>query len=177
MGRMTRRFIIEAVMIAIYGQLLHPKRPVQYCIPYSTILELYDMKDSPEPVMPEPEDDRHVKEKIGEMIEFFENPFNKKKLERSLMAPWRESPPLPVSDTVSLVVVNATENMQYGEAFDPIETELILTSLRLQSPILTDQVEFQDRVVQHEVPVQVFDIDDFEFAVEEGAGSSDQYRV
>ena len=177
MERMTRRFIIEAVMIAIYGQLLHPKRPVQYCIPYSTILELYDMKDSPEPVMPEPEDDRHVKEKIGEMIEFFENPFNKKKVERSLMAPWRESPPLPVSDMVSLVVVNATENMQYGEAFDPIETELILTSLRLQCPILTDQVEFQDRVVQHEVPVQLFDIDDFEFAVEEGGDSSDQYRV
>lgn len=155
-------------MIAIYGQLLQPKRPVEYRIPYSTIMELYDMKDGEDPVMPEPDDDRHVKEKIGEMIAFFEDPFNKKKLERALLGPWKESPPLPINDRVTFVVVNAVENMQYGEAIDPIETELVLTSLKLQCPILSDQIEFQDKIVQNAVPVQLYDIDDFEFAVEEG---------
>jgi hypothetical protein len=92
-----------------------------------------------------------------------------------LTAPWRESPPLPINENVSFVIVNAVENMQYGELFDPIETELILTSLRLQCPILTDQIEFQDKAVQNAIPVQLFDIDDFEYAVEEGADSHDGY--
>ena len=104
---MSRRFVIEAVMIAIYGQLLLPKRPVEYRIPYTSVMELYDMKDSPDPVMPESEDDAYVKSKIGEMISYFEDPFNKKKIERALMAPWRESPPLPINENVSLVIVNA----------------------------------------------------------------------
>ena len=52
MLKMSRRFVIEAVMIAIYGQLLLPKRPVEYRIPYTTVMELYDMKDSPDPLMP-----------------------------------------------------------------------------------------------------------------------------
>ncbi|MBB6669223.1 ADP-heptose synthase [Cohnella nanjingensis] len=172
---MNRRFVIEAVMIAIYGQLLLPKRPVEYRIPYSTIMELYDMKDSPEPVMPDPDDDRHVKGKIGEMIAYFEDPFNKKKLERALMAPWKESPPLPINDRVTMIVVNAVENMQYGEMLDPIETELVLASLRLQCPVLTDHIEFQDKVVQNSIPVQVFDIDDYEFAVEEDVPASDEH--
>jgi hypothetical protein len=170
---MSRRFVIEAVMIAIYGQLLLPKRPVEYRIPYSTIMELYDMKDSTDPVMPEPEDDRHAKQKIGEMIAYFEDPFNKKKLERSLAAPWRESPPLPINENVTFVIVNAVENMQYGEIFDPIETEILLTSLRIQCPVLSDQIEFQDKVIQNGVPVQLFDIDDYEFAIEEDAEAPD----
>jgi len=165
---MSRRFVIEAVMIAIYGQLLLPKRPVEYRIPYTSVMELYDMKDSPEPVMPEADDDKYVKSKIGEMISYFEDAFNKKKIERALMAPWKESPPLPINENVSLVIVNAAENMQYGEAFDPIETEIVLLANRLQCPILTDQIEFQDKVVQNGVPVQLFDIDDFDYALEEG---------
>jgi hypothetical protein len=173
--KMSRRFVIEAVMIAIYGQLLLPKRPVEYRIPYTSVMELYDMKDSPEPVMPEPDDDAHVKGKIGEMISYFEDSFNKKKLERALMAPWRESPPLPINENVTFVIVNAAESMQYGELFDPIETEVILMSLRMQCPVITDQIEFQDKVVQNAIPVQLFDIDDFEFAVEDGLESTDQY--
>ncbi|MGG1312345.1 MULTISPECIES: hypothetical protein [Cohnella] len=172
---MVRRFVIEAVMLATYGQLLLPKRPVEYRIPYSTVMELYDMKDSPEPIMPEPADDRHVKEKIGEMIRFFEETFNRKKLERALVAPWRESPPLPINEHVTLVVVNAVENMQYGELLDPIETELVLASLRLQCPILTDQIEFQDKVIQNSIPVLLYDIDDFEFALEEDVPTTDGY--
>jgi hypothetical protein len=175
MQKMSRRFVIEAVMIAIYGQLLLPKRPVEYRIPYTSVMELYDMKDSPEPVMPEPDDDAHVKGKIGEMISYFEDSFNKKKLERALMAPWRESPPLPINENDTFVIVNAAESMQYGELFDPIETEVILMSLRMQCPVITDQIEFQDKVVQNAIPVQLFDIDDFEFAIEDGLESTDQY--
>ncbi len=46
---MPKRFAIEAVMIAIYGQLLVPARPVEYLIPYSSVLELYDFKRDQEP--------------------------------------------------------------------------------------------------------------------------------
>jgi len=163
---MKRRFVIEAVMAAIYGEIMVPNRPVEYLLPYSTVQELYDMKDNAEPVMPEPADDAHVKEKIKEMIAFFEDSFNRKKIERAFPAPWRQSPPLVVNDNVTFVIVNSIENAQYGETFDPIETELILTSLREQVPILTDQVDFLERVIDVEVPVQVFDIEDFEYALE-----------
>ncbi|WP_276357963.1 ADP-heptose synthase [Cohnella caldifontis] len=172
---MVRRFVIEAVMIAIYGQLLVPKRPVEYRIPYSTVMELYDLKESEEPIMQDPEQERHVREKIGDMIAFFEDPFNKKKLERALAAPWKESPPLPINENVTFIIVNAVENMQYGEIFDPIETEIILSSLRQQCPVLTDHVDFQDKAVQNGVPIQLYDIDDFEFAVEEGVDTPDGY--
>jgi hypothetical protein len=52
--------------------------------------------------------------------------------------------------------------------FDPIETEQILTAMKYQVPLLTDQFELQDRIIEAEVPVQVFDIEDFEYAVEVG---------
>lgn len=162
-------------MIAIYGQLLQPKRPVEYRIPYSTVMELYDLLESDEPIMQDPQDERHVRDKIKEMIAFFEDPFNRKKLERALIAPWKESPPMPIDENVTFIVVNAVENMQYGEIFDPIETEIILTSLRMQCPVLTDHVEFQDKAIQNAVPIQIFDIDDFEFALEEGAEPTDGY--
>ena len=108
------------------------------------------------------------------MIAFFEDPFNKKKLERALIAPWRESPPLPINENVTFVVVNTSENMQFGEVFDPIETEVILLAQRMDSPILTDQIEFQDKVIQNGISVQLFDIDDFEFAIEEAAETSER---
>jgi len=164
---MNRRFIIEAVLMAIYGQLLMPGRQVEYIIPYTTILELYDMKESTEPVMPDPEDDAHVKGKISELIAFFEDPFNKKKLEKALMAPWKKSAPLLVNEHTTFTVVYAVENAQYGETFDPVETELILTSMRESAPLLTDQFEFIEKLIDAEVPVQAYDIEDFEFAVDE----------
>jgi hypothetical protein len=170
---MRRRFVIEAVMVATYGQLLVPSRPVDFVLPYSTILELYDMKDGIEPVMDDPEDDKHVKKKIGELIAFFEDPFNRKKIERALQMPWRESPPLLLDDKVQFTVIHAVDNAQYGEYFDPIETELVLTSLKLNIPLLSDQFEFQDRVIEAEVPVQLYDIEDYEFAVEEGIEPSE----
>lgn len=170
---MTRRFVIEAIMVAIYGEMMVPSQPVEYIIPYSTIMELYEMKDSPEAIMPEAEDNLHVKQKIVELIDFFNDSFNKKKLERALVAPWRKSPPLLASDKVTFTIVNGSESAQYGEAVDPIETELILTSLKEQAPIITDQVDFMEKVVQAEIPVQVYDIYDFEFAVEDGIEADD----
>ncbi|MBO9604870.1 MAG: ADP-heptose synthase [Paenibacillaceae bacterium] len=170
---MTRRFVIEAVMVAVYGELLVPKRPVEYVIPYSTIQELYDMRDSSEPVMPDPEDDAHVKTVIGELIAFFEEPFNKKKVERALTMPWQKSPPLPINDNVSFTVVYAVDNAQYGEYFDPIETELILTCAREKAPLLSDQPDMMDKVIEAEVPVAMFDIEDFDYAVEEGLAEAD----
>jgi hypothetical protein len=165
---MGRRFCIEAVIVAIYGHLLVPSRPVEYVIPYSTIMELYEMRESKEPVMPEPEDDAHARRKIDELIRFFEDPFNKKKLERALSAPWKSSSPLLVNENVSFKIVFAVENAQYGEMLDPIETEVVLTAIREQIPVLTDQYEFTDKVIEAEIPVQVFDVEDFEFAVEDG---------
>ncbi|SDT54599.1 hypothetical protein SAMN05444162_4893 [Paenibacillaceae bacterium GAS479] len=166
---MQRRFVIEAVMVATYGQLLVPSLPVDFVLPYSTILELYEMKDSPEPVMDDPTEDAFVRGKIGELILFFEDSLNRKKIERALQMPWRESSPLILNDRIQFTVVNSMDNAHYGEYFDPVETELLLTASKLEIPILSDQYEFQDRLIEAEVPVQVFDIEDFEYAVEEGA--------
>ncbi|SEM86026.1 ADP-heptose synthase [Paenibacillus sp. OV219] len=170
---MRRRFVIEAVMVATYGQLLVPSRPVDFVLPYSTIMELYDMKDGADPVMDDPEEDAHVKSKIKELIAFFEDPFNRKKIERALQMPWRQSSPLLLNDRIQFTVVHAVDNAQYGEYFDPIETELLLTSQKLSIPLLSDQFEFQDKLLEAEVPVQVYDIEDYEFAVEQGITAAD----
>jgi hypothetical protein len=161
-----RRFVIEAVMLASYGQLLVPDRPVQYIVPYSSLMELYEMVDSPEPVMEDPEDDVHVKRNIRELIRFFEEPLNRKKIEKALSVPWRSSAPLIVNDMVSIVVVNSYDMEQFGEVFDPIETELMVIAGQNSVPVLTDQIEFTEKVIEHEVPVQVFDVDDYEYALE-----------
>jgi len=170
---MRRRFVIEAVMVATYGHLLVPSRPVDYVVPYSTIAELYDMKDGAEPVMEDPSDDRHVKEKIRELIAFFEDPLNRKKIERALQVPWRESSPLLLNDMIQFTIVHALDNAQYGELFDPIETEILLAGMKLGTPILSDQIEFQERLIDAEIPVQIYDIEDFEFAVEGGIEPGD----
>jgi hypothetical protein len=164
---MSRRFVIEAVLVAVYGQLLVPGRPVEYLIPFSTIQELYEMRNSDEPVMPDADDDAHVKQKIGELIEFFEESFNRKKIERALQVPWKKSPPLLVNDEVTFTIVHAIDNAHYGETFDPVETELILTAIHEKAPIVTDQLEFLDKLFESEVPVVTYDIEDFEFALEE----------
>ncbi|MFF2887410.1 ADP-heptose synthase [Paenibacillus sp. NPDC057967] len=170
---MRRRFVIEAVMVATYGHLLVPSRPVDYVVPYSSIAELYDMRDGSDPVMDNADDDGHVKEKIIELIAFFEDSLNRKKIEKALQVPWRESSALLLSEDIHFTVVNAMDNAQYGEIFDPIETELLLTGMKLGIPLLSDQFEFQDKLIEAEVPVQVYDIEDFEFAVEEGISAED----
>jgi len=165
---MRRRFVIEAVLIASYGHLLFPGRPIDFIIPYASIAELYDMRDSTEPIMEDADDDQHVRAKISELIQFFEEALNRKKIEKALGQPWRESAPLLLNDEIQLTVIYAVDNAQYGELFDPIETELLLTASRLSVPLLTDQIDLQDRLIESEVPIQVYDIEDFEFAVEDG---------
>lgn len=59
------------------------------------------------------------------------------------------------------------DNEQYGEFLDPIETEIVLTAQRENAPVLTDQLELIRRIIECEVPVQVFDIGDFEFAMDD----------
>jgi hypothetical protein len=174
---MRRRFVIEAVMVATYGHLLIPSRPVDYVVPYSSILELYDMRDGAEPVMDDPDDDAHVKGKIGELITFFEDPLNRKKIERAMQVPWRESSPLILNDRIHFTIVHAVDNAHYGEYFDPIETELLLTSSKLEIPLLSDQFDFQDKLLEARVPVQIYDIEDFEFAVEEGISITDASQL
>jgi hypothetical protein len=163
---MARSFIMEAVMLAVHGQLLAPESPVEYIIPYTTILELYEMKDGSESIMPTLEDDVHVKNKIGELIAFFEDSFNKKKLEKALQLVWRKSPPLPVNEHVSFTIINAVENEEYGENFDPIETELILAAMKEKAPLLTDQLDFLDKLIDAQIPIEVIDVEDFEFVIE-----------
>ncbi|MCR8844674.1 ADP-heptose synthase [Paenibacillus sp. SC116] len=161
-----RRFVIEAVMLAVYGHLFVPKRPVEYMIPYSTISELYELRITDERIMPDPEDDQHAKKHVDLLIELFERPFNKKKIDRALGIPWRQSAPLLINEQVSIIIINGMDSMQYGETFDPIETELILTCIREQAPLLTDQIEYVERLIQHEVPIPIYDIEDYEYALE-----------
>ncbi|WP_168122629.1 ADP-heptose synthase [Paenibacillus sp. HB172176] len=170
---MRRRFVIEAVMIATYGHLLVPRYPVDYVIPYSSIAELYEIRESNDPVMDDLDEDQYVKTKVNELILFFEDALNRKKIEKAIGAPWRESTPLLLSEQIQFTIVNAMDTAQYGELFDPVETELLLTGIRLQIPLLTDQFDFQDKLIEAEVPVQIYDIEDFEFAVEEGISAMD----
>jgi hypothetical protein len=163
---MSRSLIIEAVMLAVHGELWAPEGSVEYIIPYTTIMELYEMQEGSEAIMPTPEDDAHVKKKITELIAFFEDSFNKKKIEKALQMAWRKSPPLPINDQVKLTIIYAVENAEYGEGFDPIETVLMLTAIREKSPLLTDQLDFMDKIIESQIPVEVIDVEDFEFAVE-----------
>lgn len=163
---MTRVFVTEAVMLAIYGQLLIPTKSVEYIIPYTTILELYELHTTEEHLMNSSADDEHVKTRIGELISYFEEPLNRKKIERALQSPWAKSPFIPVSETTRVSVMNTLDTAPYGESFDPVETELLLASQRAEAPILTDQYELIQRIVEGALPVQVFDIDDFDFALE-----------
>ncbi|WP_138493885.1 ADP-heptose synthase [Paenibacillus pinistramenti] len=163
---MTRRFVIEAVMVAIYGELLAPSGPVEYIVPYNTIMELYEFSSSTEPLMNDPDDDRYVKGKINELIAYMEEPLNRKRIDKILIMPWGKTSSILLDEHITWTVVNAVDNEQYGEYLDPIETEIILTAQRENAPILTDQFELIRRIIEAEVPVQVFDIQDFEFAME-----------
>lgn len=164
---MSRRFVIEAVMVAIYGELLVPAAPVEYIVPYNTIMELYEFRDSPEPLMSDPEDDLHVKRKINELIQYLEEPLNRKKLDRALQIPWSKSSSIVFGSNVTWTVVNAIDNERYGEFLDPIETEILLTAEREKAPVLTDQLELIRRIIEAEAPIHVFDIADFQFAMED----------
>ncbi|AIQ53140.1 MULTISPECIES: hypothetical protein [Paenibacillus] len=171
---MSRQFVTEAVMIAIYGQLLVPQSPVEYIVPYTTVMELYELRDSDEPLMNRADDDLHVKSKIRELIAYFEEPLNSKKINRCLAVPWQKSSGILLGEHAQITIINSVDNAAYGEAFDPIETELLLTSVREKLPVLTDQFELIQRIIEGGIPVQVYDIDDFDFAMEEESFRSSQ---
>lgn len=164
---MRKQFVIEAVMLAIYGELLNPSRPVEYVIPSSTVYELEEFLVNPEPIMPDPEDDRHVREVISDMIQYFREPFRRKKMEKHLVAPW-STVTFPYDDLVQFTIIKAEDQATWGELFDPIETEVLLTCLKVEAPLLTDQLDWETRLLEHMIPVQFYDIDDFQFALEDG---------
>jgi len=172
MNQDRKPFVIEAVMLAIYGELMSPPKPVEYIVPSSSIYELEEILHSPDPIMLDPEDEERVRTTIANMIQFFQDPFTRKKMERTLIAPWSKVT-FPFEEEVHLTVVRAEDNAFWGEIFDPIETELQLTAMRFEAPLLTDQVEWQDKLLEYMVPIQFYDIDDFEFAVEEGISLDD----
>ncbi|WP_454190655.1 ADP-heptose synthase [Paenibacillus sp. Marseille-Q7038] len=163
---MPRTLVTEAVMIAIYGQLLAPTAPIEYLLPYTTVVELYELQSSLDPLMESKHEDQHVKKKISQLLQYFEEPLNQKKIRRTLQIPWAQSSPILLSDLISIRIVNALDTAVFGESFDPIETELLLTSQRFKAPLLTDQVEWISRILEAKVSVQIYDIDDFEYAVE-----------
>ena len=86
-----------------------------------SIQELYELQTGSEPIMLEEEDDGFVKQMIGELIAFFEESFNKKKIEKALTVPWRKSPPCRSMSMSRLMVVFAIDNEEYGEQFDPLK--------------------------------------------------------
>ncbi|MNP57933.1 hypothetical protein D3C76_1528030 [compost metagenome] len=120
------------------------------------------------------DDDQHVKSKIRELIAYFEEPLNSKKINRCLSVPWAKSSGILLGEMAHVTIINSVDNAAYGETFDPIETELLLTSVREKVPVLTDQFELIQRIIEGGIPVQVYDIDDFDFAMEEETFRSSQ---
>ena len=163
---MSRRFVSEAVMVAIYGELLAPETAIEYIVPYTTIIELYELYHSPDAIISNAHQDQLVKDRIGQLIAYLELPFHRKKLEHSLHIPWARSKSILFGKNITWTVINAMEQEQYGEYFDPIETEMVLVAEREKVPVLTDQIEFISKIVEGQVPVQVFDIADFQFALD-----------
>lgn len=161
-----KRFVLEPVLFAIFSELLDPIEPIEYVFPYSTVMELYELKDSDQVVVDRSQDAR-VKANIEQLIAFFEQPFVSKKLDRALKVPWAKSTPILFSEQVTFTVVNALDNAEFGEAFDPIETELLLTARREQAAIITDQLEFQQRVFDAKAGVTVIDVAEIGFNVQE----------
>lgn len=169
---MSKQFVIEAIMLAIYGELMAPSQPVEYLIPASTIYELDEFIQSPEPIMPYSGDDQYVRRIMQEMSQFFSDPFNRKRLEKGLIAPWSKVP-FTFPNGVTLTIIKVEDNAMWGEIFDPIETQLLLTSIRFEVPLITDQPDYQDRILEYIVPVQFYDVDDFDFALEQGISLND----
>jgi len=169
---MAKQFVIEAVMLAIYGELMTPAHPVEYLIPITTVYELEELIHLPEPIMLDPDDDKHVRKIMKEMIQFFQDPFTRKKCEKHLIAPM-STVSLPFQHGVTLTLIRADDNAMWGELFDPIETEQMLSAIHFEAPILTDQPDWQDRLLEYLIPVQFYDIEDFEFALEQGISAQD----
>lgn len=174
---MSRQFIMEAAMLAIYGELLQPSNHVEYIIPYTSIMELYELQNSSELIMRNNEDDQHVKHQMKELTAYLEQPLNQKKINRALIIPWAKSAAIPLGELTTITIVNAYDNEAYGDSFDPVETELLLASQREHLPLLTDQFELIERIIEGGIQVQVYDIEDFQFAMEENVFTQTQSKT
>lgn len=164
---MPIRFVTEAVMLAVYGNLLVPEQPVEFLVPASTITDLYEYLEDPEPIVADL-DPEELRSTIRRLIEFFELPFFAKQIQNALLVPWRKTSALPLADNVTVAVLNTVEDAEYGEELGEIDTELILAAAREKALLLTDQFELVDRILEQGIPVIVVDIEDFEYAVESG---------
>ncbi|WP_018131204.1 hypothetical protein [Effusibacillus pohliae] len=160
-----RTFVTEPVVLAMFGELLQPLQPVRYLLPYSTVQELPLLVN--ENLSADAAEQATIRANIERLIRFFENPFVRKQAESCLTAPWAVSKPILYNQQVTFQVVNAVDTAAYGETFDPIETELIVLAVKENVPLLTEEPSLQARIVDAEIPVQVFDVSDFEFALEE----------
>ncbi|MBL0386277.1 ADP-heptose synthase [Tumebacillus sp. ITR2] len=161
-----QRYVLEPVLFAIFGELLYPNEPLEYLIPYSTVMELYELLETDQ-IVTDPLQNTLVKQHVRGLIEFFEQPLVKKKMDKILRVPWTKSSPILFSENVTFTVVFSIDNAEFGETFDPIETELILLARREQVPIISDQLEFEQRVVTSKVQVTVVDVADFGFLLDD----------
>ncbi|WP_193791332.1 ADP-heptose synthase [Tumebacillus algifaecis] len=161
-----QRFVVEPILFAMFGELLFPTEPIEYIIPYSTVMELYELRESDE-VISDPRENERVKANLEKVILFFEQPFVAKKLDKALRMPWQKSRPILFNENVTFTVVNAFENAEFGEGFDPVETELILVARREKVPLITDQLQLQQRIVEARIDITVLDVADFGFLVDE----------
>ncbi|MFC4769022.1 ADP-heptose synthase [Effusibacillus consociatus] len=160
-----RTFVTEPVVLAMFGELLQPSSPVRYLFPLSSIKELHLLLN--ETLSSDDEEQTVIRSNIENLIAFFENPFVNKKIDQCSFAPWAISKPIIYHELVTFQVVNAVDTAAYGEEFDPIETELILLAMKENVPLLIEDPSIQERIVESDLPMQVFDVADFEFALEE----------
>lgn len=160
-----RTFVTEPLVLALFSELLLPSYPVRYLIPYSSLQELYLFGN--ERLSEDEEEQNVIMENITILIDFFENPFVKKKIDSIASIPWAVSKPILYHEQVSFQVVNSTESAEFGDEFDPIETELLLLAAKENVPLLIEDPSIQQRIIDYDVSVQVYDVADFEFALEE----------
>lgn len=78
-------------------------------------MELYELRDSDEPVMSHADDDQHVKLRIRELINYFEEPLNSKKINRCLNVPWAKSSGILLGGQAQITIINSLDNASYGE--------------------------------------------------------------
>ncbi|GAX89511.1 ADP-heptose synthase [Effusibacillus lacus] len=161
-----RSFAVEPVVLAIYGELLQPSVPVRFLMPLSAVEELGLFLE--ENFSSDEEEQAAIHSNIKRLVSFFDNPFVRKKTTLAGHPPWSVSKPVVYNEFVTVQVVNTVDTAAFGEEFDPIETELILLAMKENVPILTEDPFLQDRIVNSGLDVQVYDVEDFEFALEEG---------
>jgi hypothetical protein len=170
-----RTFVTEPLVLAIFSELLFPSYPVRYLFPYSSLQELYLLTN--ERFSEDDEEQAAIHDHISTLIRFFENPFVKKKIDRITAIPWAVSKPILYNGQISFQVINSSDSGEFGEEFDPIETELLMIAVKERVPLLIEDLSIQQRIIDFEIPIQVFDVADFQFALEETLAGEQSVRA